>query len=48
MKNMHSFQQMCFATFCDFGVNPITEKLLHSLVPKNMTGYLHFHAWNLT
>ena len=27
MKNMHSIQKMCFATFCDFGVNPITENL---------------------
>ena len=27
MKNMQSIQRMCFATFCDFGVNPITENL---------------------
>ena len=26
-KNMHSIQKMCFATFCDTGVNPIMEKL---------------------
>ena len=28
MKNIQSIQKIYFATFCDFGVNPITENIL--------------------